>query len=174
MQYTFRVLIDAEEEVDVFRDIVVNANDSFSSFHEAIIHAFDFEGGQMASFYLSDDEWNKGDEVGLMDMSGEGSSFRLMDKTTIKKLITEANQKMVYVYDFLNMWCFFVELIKIDELDEAKQYPYVALSFGTPPSEDSKNIIDDFLLPDESSYDLGDEYDDSEFESFENIDDLDI
>ena len=55
--YKFRVVIDTDE--DIFRDIVILENQNFEDLHFAVIHAFGFEGDQMASFYISDEEWKK-------------------------------------------------------------------------------------------------------------------
>lgn len=175
MEYLFRVLIDSAEEGEgVFRDIAVDATANFSQLHDGIMEAFSFKGDQMASFYLSDEEWNKGDEIGLMDMSGEGSTFKLMNETSINSLVLDKGQKLIYVYDFLNMWCFFVELIDVKELILSKAYPCIERKFGIAPPEDSKNIFADIDIPsfDSDNYDVDDDLDDS-FE-FENIDDLDL
>lgn len=53
--FKFRVIINTEE--DVFRDIEIATDDSFESLHKAILSAFNFEEGEMASFYMSDDTW---------------------------------------------------------------------------------------------------------------------
>jgi hypothetical protein len=175
-EYKFRVLIDAQEEEEIFRDIVINSNATFELLHTAIINAFSFSGNQMASFYLSDDDWNKGDEIGLMDMSGEGQKFNLMNKTLINKLVTAKGEKLLYVYDFLNMWCFYVELVAINPIDEEERYPYLELSFGEAPEEDSKNIMGDVSEEETTSSfydDYDDDYDDGDMK-FENIDDYDF
>lgn len=179
MEYIFRVLIDSEEEEGgVFRDIAVNATSSFSQLHDGIMKAFEFRGDQMASFYLSDEEWTKGDEIGLMDMSGDGSNFKLMGETNLNELIQDTGQKLIYVYDFLNMWCFFVELVEINDIDDKKEYPTIIRSLGVAPSEDSKDIMGDIDFSedfdeegDDDDYGFND-FDDS-FE-FENIDDIDL
>ena len=177
-EYKFRVLIDTQEDEEVFRDIVINSNATFELLHTAIVNAFSFSGKQMASFYLSDEDWNKGDEIGLMDMSGEGEKFSLMSKTLINNLISTKGEKLLYVYDFLNMWCFYVELVDINPIDEEARYPYLELSFGEAPDEDSKDIMEGIYTEEDqtSSFydDFDDGYDDMEFENFENIDDYDI
>lgn len=177
-EYKFRVLIDTTEDEEVFRDIAINSDAPFELLHTAIINAFSFSGNQMASFYLSDEDWNKGDEIGLMDMSGDGQKFYLMSETSIEDLVKEKGEKLLYVYDFLNMWCFYVELVAINPIDKEAKYPYLDLSFGEAPDEDSKDIMDglDFEEDDSSSFydDFDDGYDDMEFENFENIDDYDF
>lgn len=175
-EFVFRVLIDTVDDTDVFRDISIRSTDTFELLHRAIINAFSFEGGQMASFYMSDEEWNKGDEIGLLDMSGEDTGFQLMEQTIIGDRVEEIGQKLIYVYDFLNMWCFYVELNKINEVSSEKLYPNLELSFGNAPQESSKSIMDDLDFPtiDEDDYGIEDEFDEWESHQFENIDDLDI
>ena len=64
----FRVLLDTDQDAEIFRDILVDENDNFESLYQAIIASFRFEGDQMASFYMSNDDWYKGHEISLVDM----------------------------------------------------------------------------------------------------------
>lgn len=174
-EYKFRVLIDTLEEENAFRDISIDSSFTFDKLHEGINKAFDFKGDQVASFYLSNEDWDKGQEIGLMDMSGESADFEEMIHTPIEEKVDKVGQKLLYVYDFLTMWCFFVELVEINQIDSAKNYPEVELIFGDAPAEDSKQIE----LVDSLDIDLEDEEDPygdiaDEFDSFENIDDFDL
>lgn len=173
-EYKFRVLIDTLEEENAFRDIVVDSSATFEVFNKAIVQAFKFKGDQIASFYLSNDDWDKGQEIGLMDMTAESADFLEMSDTLIREKVETINQKLLYVYDFLSMWCFFIELVEINDLSHAKAYPLVELEFGTPPLEESKQlIIDTSLDGDEDEESDYDEFED-EFNSFDNIDNYDI
>ena len=58
-----RVLIDTEGDTNVFRDIDMLSNATFEDLHLAIQNAFNFDNSQMASFYESDDTWERGDEI---------------------------------------------------------------------------------------------------------------
>lgn len=172
-EYKFRVLIDTLEEENAFRDIVVDSSSTFEVFHNAIVQSFNFKGDQVASFYLSNDDWDKGQEIGLMDMTGESADFLSMSDTLIREQADTLNQKLLYVYDFLSMWCFFIELVEINDLSVEKEYPFVGLEFGVAPPEESKQIvIDDSLDFDDEESDY-DEFED-EFNSFDNIDNYDI
>ena len=92
--YKFRVVIDTDE--DVFRDIVILENQNFEDLHFAVIHAFGFEGDQMASFYMSNEEWEKGEEIGLMDMSfGDEKGPKDMISTDIESQIESKHQKNI-------------------------------------------------------------------------------
>ena len=67
MIYRIRVILDVRD--DVFRDIEIQGSDTLEDLHEAIVRSFDLDGREMASFYLSDDEWNQGEEITLFDLS---------------------------------------------------------------------------------------------------------
>src|SRR5690554_5965309 len=130
MIYRFRVILDAQE--DVFRDLEIEAQASLEDFHNVITQAFGFRGQEMASFYLSDDEWNQGDEISLFGM---GDETRVMASTTIDDVFSEENTKMLYVYDFLNMWTFMVELAEIAEPEPGKTYPNLMFA------QDRKSVV---------------------------------
>lgn len=178
--YKFRVVVDTDD--DIFRDIVVAKEQTFADLHQAILAAFSFRGDQMASFYMSNESWEKGQEIGLMDMSFGGESGpATMKDAILKDFVTEPDQKVLYVYDFLKMWIFYIELT--EEVETTDEVPTIVLSFGDAPNEDEKEMEDLF-----EGIDLGNnasntsEFDDifNEFnddfssEGFENIDDYDI
>ena len=138
--YKFRVVIDTEE--DVFRDIEVETQSTFEEFHNAILDAFDFETGEMASFYMSNESWEKGLEIPLMEMeSREGGKTAVsMKNTRLEEMVSRPGEKVLYVYDFLRMWCFYIELVEIKKDKPSTIYPRVAMAFGEPPSQDSKEM----------------------------------
>ena len=69
--FKFRVIVDTEQ--DVFRDIEIETDATFEHLHDAVLDAFDFESGEMASFYMSNEQWEKGLEIPLMDMAGDAA-----------------------------------------------------------------------------------------------------
>jgi hypothetical protein len=131
MIYKIRIILDAEE--DIFRDIEIEESNSLEDFHNAITQAFGFMGNEMASFYTCDEEWIQDEEIALFDMSENGSDVRLMNETFLEDVLTEQSPKMIYVYDFLSMWTFFVELADITENEDGRTYPNVLFSFGELP-----------------------------------------
>ncbi len=151
MIYKIRVILDAEE--DIFRDLEINADSSMEELHNAISQSFGFLGNEMASFYTCDDQWNQDEEIALFDMSENGSDVRLMNETFLEDILSEVTPKLIYIYDFLSMWTFFVELADIAEPENGKSYPNLLFSFGelpeTPPERsfesDSTFDFDDTL-----------------------------
>lgn len=145
--YRFRVLIDDPSEA--FRDIEIRSTQTFLDLHKAIKEAFGFIGQEMASFYVSDEEWSKGTEIPLADLgfAEEGTVPPLMDQVEIGDHIRDTHQRFIYAYDFLHMWMFLVELIHAGEPAKGVHYPQVVMAMGTPPDEHSR--MDAALLPDE-------------------------
>ena len=178
--YKFRVVLDTEGSSEIFRDIVISSNENFEILYRAIITAFDFSGQELASFYVSNENWEKGHEIALMDMELNESlnTPSIMQETVLSDLVTAPKQKFILVYDFLRMWCFMIELVTT--LPETYDNPMLDMSVGTAPDELSREI--DFNSDMEAPMDLGNEIDDifsessedDDFEDFENIDDIDI
>lgn len=130
MIYHFRLILDTKE--DVFRDIAIEEDATFEDFHNAITQAFGFGGSEMAVFYESDDEWQQGDSISLFDMGEE--DVRRMSDTLLKDVFSHSS-KMLYVYDFLNLWTFFIELIETDEPKPGNSYPMLLFTHGEVPEE---------------------------------------
>ncbi len=169
--FVFRVVVDTEE--DIFRDIEICENQNFEELHDAIVHAFDFRGDQMASFYLSNDEWEKGKEIGLMDVShfDGDNSMPSMKRTLISDEVKAKNQKILYVYDFLKMWIFYIEVIEIKFFSKEITYPAIVREFGEAPNEDDKEFADLFDGIDlgnnrkgDFDDDFDDDYDDEDYD----------
>jgi hypothetical protein len=140
--FKFRVIMDTEQ--DVFRDIEVETESNFDTLHKAVLDAFDFEQGEMASFYLSDEEWSKGLEISLMDMGGVDEDSLSMSTTILSDMVMKPGDKILYVYDFMRMWIFYIELVEVKKDKPSTIYPRVALAFGDAPSQDSKEFQDMF------------------------------
>lgn len=167
--YKIRIILDTKE--DVIRTILVDENITLESLHRTIAAAFGFEGQQMASFYRTDDEWNQGEEIPLFNMAEAGEELS-METCFVNEILPEENSKLIYVYDFLKMWTFYVDVVEISS-EVKENLPETILSFGEIPEKEPKkefvadNFGDDF--DDEDIDDLDDEhghYDDYDFTDY--------
>ena len=160
----FRILLDTKKNEEIFHDILIADGEDFETFFQTIIKSFEFKGDQMASFYVSNETWDKGKEISLLDLSeGEESQVQIMKDTKVRDHLLDRDQKFILVYDFLKMWIFLIELIGVQE--ETPDAPQLVLSVGTNPKEDSKELSDDFQMISESMDDM--EEDDFGFNDFE-------
>ena len=107
-----RIVADTEE--DIFADVLLHTSCHLLSLHHFILDLFKLDQLEMASFYLSNDEWDKGEEITLFDMSLEEDEFSpmSMESTSIFQ-IHEKTNKILYVHDFLNMNIFYVEILDL-------------------------------------------------------------
>ena len=134
MIYRFRAILDHDSKEDIFRDIEIRKTDTFEDLFNVLTQSFGFDGSEMASFYVSNDEWHQGQEIALFDM-GENEDIRLMNETTIEDVVDEDQTKLIFIYDFLNMWTFLVELGEIVEEAQGTDYPNLMFVCGQVPSE---------------------------------------
>jgi hypothetical protein len=146
-----------EEDDSVYRDVVIRHTQNFLQLHLAILKAYEFDNKHQATFYRSNDNWQRGREISLerYDKSYKAEPL-LMEATTIGSEIRDPNQKFVYTYDFTRNWGFLVELISVSKEENGKlDYPALVKSEGIPPSQyGTKGIVGDKLTEIEGKYDL--------------------
>ena len=164
MIYRFRAILDHDSKEDIFRDIEIRKTDTFEDLFNVLTQSFGFDGSEMASFYVSDDQWQQGQEIALFDM-GENEDIRLMNETIIEDVIDEDQTKLIFVYDFLNMWTFLVELGEIVEEAQGTDYPNLMFVCGQVPSEAPERQFeaDQSFEDDNENYRL-DDYDELNFD----------
>jgi hypothetical protein len=172
MIYRLRIILDTKE--DVIRDIEIKSTNTFEDLHFAIVNAFGFAGNEMASFYTCDEEWNQDLEIALFDLS-DVSDAKLMSDTLVEEVMDEASPKLIYVYDFFNMWTFFVELADVTEKESGQTLPELLFSFGELPENPPEKIFEakkeDAMDYDEEGFD--DEFNDG-YNGGDNYDHLDF
>ena len=59
----FRVYF--EEDDTVYRDVAIRHDQSFFELHQAILAAYEFDSIHQATFYLINDNWQRGREISL-------------------------------------------------------------------------------------------------------------
>jgi hypothetical protein len=161
--YKIRVILDTKE--DIIRTILVDNSITLEDLHFTIAKSFGFEGQEMASFYRTDDEWNQGEEIPLFDMTEAGAGISMATCSLIETLPKQSS-KLIYVYDFLNMWTFYVETIEINT-ETATDVPKTILSVGEIPSEaPEKEFIADKNDNDINDDDEPDIFDGFDFEEY--------
>jgi len=151
----FRVYL--EEDDAVYRDVAIKHTQSFKDLHNGILKAFEFDNKHGATFFRSNDNWQRGREITLekYDKKYQAEPL-LMDKTTIGSEIRDTNQKFIYVYDFAKNWTFLVELINVSKEESSKiTYPATVRVEGIGPQQyGTKSLLGDKFMDIEEKYDL--------------------
>lgn len=152
-----RFRIYFEEDDSIYRDVAIRHTQSFYELHEAILKAFEFDNKHGATFYRSNDNWQRGREISLevYNKSYKAAPL-LMKETTIGSEIRDPNQKFIYVYDFAKNWTFLVELINVSKEENPKlTYPATVRKEGIPPSQyGTKSLLGEKFADVEEKYDL--------------------
>jgi len=161
MIYRLRVILDTVE--DIFRDIEIDASSNLEDFHNVITQSFGFAGEEMASFYVSNEKWEQGEEISLFDMSEKPGEKRIMSDTILGDTLWVKQTKLIYVYDFLYMWTFLIELAEITEPEPGMQYPNLMFAKGEIPLE---ALEPEFKGSDEEN-EFDDGYDADDFDAFD-------
>ncbi len=147
------------EDDSVYRDVVIRHTQTFHDLHSALLKSFDFDNKHTATFYRSNDHWERGREISLEKYDKEYKAPPLMMmETPIGTEMKDPNQKFVYVYDFEKNWTFHVELINVNKEENPKMmYPSTTRKEGIGPQQyGTKSLLGDRFVDVEEKYDLAD------------------
>lgn len=153
-----RFRIYFEEDDSVYRDVAIRHTQNFFELHETILKSFEFDSKHAATFYRSNDNWQRGREISLEQYEkAYKAPPLLMKETVIGSEIRDPNQKFIYVYDFAKLWTFLVELINVSKEENAKlTYPAIVRKEGIPPSQyGTRSLLGEKFADVEEKYDLG-------------------
>lgn len=151
----FRVYL--EEDDAVYRDIIIKHKQTFADFHFAILKAYEFDSKHQATFYRSNDNWQRGREISFEKYNKAYAADPLiMSETTIGSEILNTDQKFVYVYDFQKNWIFLIVLINVSKEENPKaDYPSVTRKEGIGPQQyGTRSLLGDKFTDIEEKYDL--------------------
>lgn len=146
-----------EEDETIYRDVAIRHTQSFRDLFDSILKAYEFDNKHQATFFRSNDQWQRGREITLSVYEKEYQAPPLlMEETTIGAEIRNPNQRFVLVYDFNRNWIFHVELINVAKEEEAKlTYPAITRVEGIAPSQyGTKGLLGEKFAEIEEKYDL--------------------
>ncbi|WP_276503659.1 IS1096 element passenger TnpR family protein [Terrimonas pollutisoli] len=146
-----------EEDESIYRDVAIRHTQSFFDLHETILKAYEFDNKHKATFFRSNDHWQRGREISLEKYDKEyRAEPLLMHETTIGSEIKDPNQKFIYWYDFNKNWTFLVELINVSKEESSKiSYPSTVRAEGIAPSQyGTKGLLGEKFADVEEKYDL--------------------
>lgn len=149
----YRFKVSFEDYEDIYRNIEIKSTQTFLELHNAILESIKFDNKQLASFYMSNDSWKKGQEITLEDMSeDEEHRIPVMSKSKLSQYIIDPHQKILYVYDFIECWTMLIELVGISKDENPKlKYPSCTKSVGLAPKQYDK--VQKFGVVDDNEFD---------------------
>jgi hypothetical protein len=146
-----------EEDESIYRDVAIRHTQLFRDLHESILKAYEFDSKHKATFFRSNDHWQRGREISLEKYDKEyRAEPLLMSETTIGSEIRDPNQKFIYLYDFNKNWSFMVELINVSREENSRvTYPATVRVEGIAPSQyGTKGLLGEKFADVEEKYDL--------------------
>lgn len=136
--FVFRILIDDQD--DFIREIEIESTRTFKDLHDFIVKSLKLGGEELASFHIADHNWKKLKEITLIDMTGKpgkqgGQNHKtpktlIMSKTRLDSLLFDIEQKLLYEYDFLQLYTFRLEVVDMKSPESGKAYPRLSYSKG--------------------------------------------
>lgn len=147
-----------EDDDQIYRDVEILPSQSFLDLHKVVLQAFEFDGKHSASFFESNDRWQRARELNSEVLVNKKDAPSLsMSRTPVSALVAKPDQKFVYVYDPAKQWTFLVELIGVAKDEDAKRtYPFVLRKEGIGPTQYGiKGADAEQLMEIDERYDLG-------------------
>jgi hypothetical protein len=164
-----RIVADTQE--DIFADLRIHKENNFLTIHDFLVENFHLDKLEMSSFFYSSDDWDKGEEITLMNMNiGDDQTVKFMESITINEVFKEKKFKFLYVNDFLNMNIFYVEILKESDLENNETLKLLH-KLGEYEPKKSEDIL---IMEDENKLseieDILNEPEEDEFGGFEELD----
>ncbi len=151
--YSLMVTLD-DERNNVLRQIVVDGDQSLFDLHNVLVESFGLTEGEMASFYHVEGEWDTTEEI-PMEVFDPKVQSKTMYSSSIEDVFSEEN-RLVYVNDFIALWTFFIERVK---LAEDISQPGVVASIGELPDSPPAKTFEGDAFSDDVE-DFGEEEED--------------
>jgi hypothetical protein len=146
-----------EEDDAVYRDVAIKHSQSFKDLNDIVLKSFEFDNKHKATFFRSNDNWQKGREITLEKYDRPYvKEPLLMEQTQIGSEIKDPNQKFIYIYDFNRNWTFLIELITVTKEENQKlAYPAILRTEGLAPNQyGTRSLLGDRFVEVEEKYDL--------------------
>ena len=156
MIYLFRIISDEDQEF--CRDLVIEGSDTFLDFHHTLQENLGYDPSQLASFFITNEVWEKQQEITLIDMMQDPDlPVVIMDQVTLDEQITEVSQRMIYLFDFFSDRAFFIELLETSDQTSSKDTPFIGYAKGEAPPQLSLDLLmdDSVSAPDLDDLDEG-------------------
>ncbi len=159
----YRFKVSFEDYDDVTREVDIKSTHTFEDLHRAIHLSTGYKPEYSSSFYISNDQWIKGQEIAYMPTQRKiDRGVALMEKSKLSAFIDDPHQKFYYTFNFDRPFDFHIELIKILDETPGVTYPHVAKSNGeapkqfgnvfTPAATETASVDDDFDFLNEMEY----------------------
>ena len=173
-----RLKIYFDNDTNVERVIDIDLTATLEDLHLTILAAFELTAGEIAAFWLCNENWQREQEIPMIRMMDEENDEEsaCMSDVEVVAAINMSRPNLIYEYDMLLMWVLKVEYIEQIDKIASMEYPVLVSEQGKAANPDQargqllldnnpESIANDLLkesgdLDDYGSDDLDSEYDD--------------
>ncbi|MGY8932060.1 MAG: IS1096 element passenger TnpR family protein [Flavobacteriales bacterium] len=156
MKYSITIYLESKE--DIIRKVEIDSQNSLLELHKLIVDSFKLHKNELASFYSTNHDLELLEEIPLIAFEENNKSSN-MENTTIENILDIKSNRLIYIYDYMLMWRFLVELTD----NKGKIQKSVCIkSVGEIPKEAPEIIFDQ--SDKEESYEDSIDEDDSEYD----------
>ncbi|HEY3390081.1 MAG TPA: hypothetical protein VGK38_10955 [Prolixibacteraceae bacterium] len=149
MVFKFKIISDKVENFVLHID--ADAKNTFFELHEVIQDKCKYDPSELATFFLADEEWDKGLEISMFGKkSSQHNAAQTMKNATLGDYLKEKEDKFIYIFDVINQKSLYIELIEI-VMEKKLNTPVVTYNMGLAPLQTSSNRYDTDLLVSEDS-----------------------
>lgn len=134
MLYRIKFISD---EVDGFvREVKIDSDATFLDLNNIILQSCGYPDDQMTSFYICNEEWERGQQITREDM-GVGDAdedIYVMDEVRLSEFIEDEEQRLEFVFDPFADRCFFLDVKEIIP-GESLKTPVILRAKGEAPCQ---------------------------------------
>src|SRR5947207_10234615 len=133
--HIFRAVLP--DELEIYRDLEVEAGKSLYHLAETIVDAFGFDFDHAFDFYTGTKRamLRTNPRYELFTDMGEGDRGRSVKRTKIREAFAALGDAMTLLYDYGDEWHFHVKLVGLGQKAPNTRYPRVVASRGEAPAQ---------------------------------------
>ena len=136
MKYSITIYLESKE--DIIRKVEIDSQNSLLELHKLIVNSFKLHKNELASFYSTNNDLELLEEIPLFAFEENNNSSN-MENTNIESILDIKSNRLIYIYDYMLMWRFLVELT--DNQGEIQKAVCIK-SVGEIPEEAPEIIFD--------------------------------
>lgn len=149
--YKFQVLLNEDE--DFLREYELTEDQTLLDFHNLITKNLKLNQEELASFFLTNSNWEKEREYTLLDMGlnpdeddnkNDSLSIEMMEDVLVCEIASKPKQKLLYEYNFMNPIIFYITLTGERIAKSNEVFPKCVTSEGVLDIEQSLSYLADF------------------------------
>lgn len=109
------VQVHLEYKDDIIRDIEISSDCNLEELHSAIINSFNLDSNELASFYMTNADFELLQEIPLFSIEDKNNPMLAMNEVVLSSILKYEGEQLLYIYDFMKMWRFLITLSSTSE-----------------------------------------------------------